>query len=113
MSEKGKDPKTVATVGGARLPVYAMDLQAGMVFSGSSDRSVRLHQASDQKHVRTYSGHTDSVYSVNYHEGTKRLVTGSYNGEVRIFDAESGALILSFVAAPGSNPLTTGRKLAF
>ena len=113
MSEKGKDPKTVAVIEGARRPVYAMDLKAGMVFSGSSDRSVRQHQATDQKHVRSYGGHADSVYSVHYHEGTKRLASGSYDGEVRVFDVESGKLVLSFIAAPGCNSPTAARKLAF
>ena len=103
MSEKGKDPKTVAVVGGVRRPVYAMNLTDGMVFSGSSDRSVRQHQASDNKLVRAFEGHADSVYSLDYHKGTKRLVSGSYNGEVRIFDVDTGELVSFFVAAPGRN----------
>jgi WD40 repeat protein len=113
MSEKGKDPKTVAVVGGAHRPVYAMDLKGGILFSGSSDRSVRQHQATDQIHVRSYLGHTDSVYSVHYHEDTKRLATGSYNGEVQIFDAESGKLVSRITVAPGYQSATAERQLAF
>ena len=118
MSEKGKDPKPVAVIGRLSRPVYAMDVGAGMVFSGSSDRSVRQHRVDDRaqvRHVRSYGGHTDSVYEIRYHAGTKRLASGSYNGEVRIFDAETGRLISTFVAAPGyrSATRTTQRRLSF
>ncbi len=56
---------------------------------------------------------SDSVYSLDYHKGTKRLVSGSYNGEVRIFDVDTGKLVSFFVAAPGCNSSTAERKLAF
>jgi WD40 repeat protein len=51
--------------------------------------------------VWAFSGHRDCVYPLAEHEATKRIVSGSYNGEVRIWKLEDGKLVIRFVAAPG------------
>jgi len=71
------------------------------LFSCSSDKTVRQHDAADRKLIQTYSGHKDWVYSLAYHPQTRRLASGSHDGEVRIWTTEDGKLLASFTAAPG------------
>ena len=41
------------------------------------------------------------VYALAYHAATKRLASGSFDGEVRVWDTENGNSITNFAAAPG------------
>jgi WD40 repeat protein len=50
------------------------------------------------KCYQQYKGHNTSVNSVSVIPGTKRLVSGSGDGTLRIWDIESGMEILKFIA---------------
>ena len=76
----------------------------GHVYSCSADKNARAHQISDGKALKTFAGHTDWVYSVAVHAGTKRVVAGSYNGEVRIWNIDDAKESLKIIAAPGYKP---------
>jgi WD40 repeat protein len=83
----------------------------GRVFSCSADRKARLHSLADAKLLKTFAGHTDWVYSLAYNDVTKRLATGSFDGEVRIWNAEDGKGLITFLAAPGyKRPVTTAAR---
>ena len=61
------------------------------------------HQYSAQQtpeRVRTFSGHEDVIYSIAWQEASGLLATGSYDGEVRIWNVEDGKLRRKFEAAP-------------
>jgi WD40 repeat protein len=51
--------------------------------------------------VHTFTGHGDAVYALAYDPASKKLVSGSYDGVVNLWNVESGALEKTFVAAPG------------
>jgi len=51
--------------------------------------------------VRTFSGHNDWVYSLAIDGKSKRLASGSYDGEVRVWNLEDGRALTAFIAAPG------------
>jgi WD40 repeat protein len=62
-----------------------------------------VHQYSAQQkpeRAQTFTGHNDVIYSIAVHEGSARLATGSYDGEVRIWEVEDGQLRRKFKAAP-------------
>ena len=46
-------------------------------------------------------GHRDAVYGLAFHEPSHRLVSSSYDGEVRVWDTETGQLVTNWLAAPG------------
>jgi WD40 repeat protein len=98
-----KDAKKIFEFGGFEAEVLRLLVQGDRLFSCSADKQIREHKLGDKKAelVRTYSGHHDVVYSLAYHETTKRLATGSFDGEVRVWDAETGNLLTNFIAAPG------------
>ena len=94
------DAKALAQIGGYGLDVFGVLIQAGQIFSCSGDKTARQHGLEQRNEVRVFSGHTDWVYALAYHDGTKRLATGSYDGEVRVWNVVDGALIVAFKAAP-------------
>jgi len=67
-----------------------------------------LHALADGKQLKVFSGHADWVYSLAYNAATKRLATGSYDGEIRIWNVEDGKSLITFLAAPGyKRPVVT------
>ena len=99
------DAKQVKVIGGFGNEVFRIIVTPeGHVYSCSADKNARAHQISDGKALKTFAGHTDWVYSVAVHAGTKRVVAGSYNGEVRIWNIDDAKESLKIIAAPGYKP---------
>ncbi len=84
--------------------VLGLAVHGGQVFSCSADKSVQQHRLEGFKPFKTYAGHTDAVFSVAYDPKTARVAGGSFNGEVRVWNAEDGSPVTTFIAAPGYAP---------
>jgi WD40 repeat protein len=96
------DAKEVQRITGFGDEVFRVAVtRDGRIFSCSADRKARVHSLADGKLLKTFAGHADWVYSVAYNDVTKRLATGSFDGEVRIWNAEDGKGLVTFLAAPG------------
>ncbi len=93
----GAKSADVAT-GGEVMRLFRGD---GFLFSVAADKIVRQFDAANQKAVRTMEGHADWVVSGTYHVASKRLATGAFNGEIRIWNVGDGSLVKAFTAAPG------------
>ncbi len=106
------DAKQVRAIGGFGNEVFRIVVTPdGRVFSCSADKNARSHQIGDGKALQTFGGHSDWVYSVAVHPEAKRVVAGSYNGEVRIWNLDDAKELVKFVAAPGMNkPQATAAK---
>jgi WD40 repeat protein len=97
------DAKEVRGIGGFGGDVFRIQVAAGdLLYSASGDGNVHLHKAADGAAVRKYAGHRDWVYSVAENPGRKLVAAGSYDGEVRTWNAEDAAPALSFTAIPGT-----------
>jgi WD40 repeat protein len=98
-----KDAKKTLSIGGFDSGVIRFTASGDQLFSCSVDSQVRQHQVLEKKAelVRTFSGHRDVVYALAFHEPTKRLASGSFDGEVRLWDVATGRLLSTFIAAPG------------
>ena len=81
--------------------VYKLERIGGMITTSSADKTIRQIDAATQKEIRNYGGHADWTLSSAFHEGTKRIAGGAFDGAVKIWNAEDGVEVLSFVAAPG------------
>ncbi|MGH7135176.1 MAG: WD40 repeat domain-containing protein, partial [Pirellulales bacterium] len=84
--------------------VFKVLVWKDMVYSCSADKTARQHKTADRSQVRIFSGHTDWIYSLAYNEATQRLATGSFDGEVRVWNLADGAQVAAFKAAPGLAP---------
>lgn len=100
---QARDAKKVYEFGGFEADVLRLFVHGDQLFSCSADKQIREHRLGEKKAelLRTLSGHHDVVYSLAYHETTKRLATGAFDGEVRTWDAPAGKLLTNFIAAPG------------
>jgi WD40 repeat protein len=92
----------IREIGGFGGEVYRVVVSPdGRIFSCSADKQAREHKLADGAAVRAFAGHNDWVYSVAFHPASKRVVTGSWDGEVRVWNAEDAKGMLTFTAAPG------------
>ena len=95
------DGKLVAPITGFGGEVYKVQVREAFVFACSADKTAREFKLADRAAVYTFSGHKDYVYALDFNPATKRLATGSFDGEVRIWNTADGKLLSSFIAAPG------------
>lgn len=96
------DAKQARELAGFGSEVFRIVLTPdGHVFSGSADKQVRMHNLANAQVVRAYAGHADWVYTVAYNPATKKLASGSHDGEVKIWNADDGKELVKFIAAPG------------
>jgi dipeptidyl aminopeptidase/acylaminoacyl peptidase len=106
---KPDDGNKIADIGGFGGEVYRVLVKGDMVFSCSADKTARQHKAGDRAQVRVFSGHADWIYALAFNEATQRLATGSFDGEVRIWNVADGAQVAAFKAAPGYPPATAAK----
>lgn len=95
----------IRAIGGFGDEVFRIQATAeGQLYSASADKNARLHNVADGAAVRSYAGHTDWVYCVAYNPATKQLAAGSFSGQIKVWNAEDGAEVATWYAAPGYTP---------
>ncbi len=82
--------------------IFALDFNAdGSKFvagaSTGSTGTVRIYGTEDTKLLYELKGHARGVFAVAFAPDGKHVVTGGFEGKVRIFDAESGNLEKEFI----------------
>jgi WD40 repeat protein len=98
------DAAKIAELAGWGNEVYKTVLVGNRIFACAADNTAREFAADSRGQVRVFQGHADYVFSMSYCDATKRLATGSFDGEVRIWNTEDGANLVTFKAAPGYVP---------
>jgi WD40 repeat protein len=106
------DAKEIARIADFGDEVFRVRVTAdGRIFSCSADRTARVNSLASGKLLKTFAGHSDWVYAVAYNSATNRLATGSFDGEVRVWNVDDGKGLVTFLAAPGyKRPLATAAK---
>ena len=79
-----------------KLPAFGDSFVAA-----SADKTVRRFESATHKELKSFSGHVNWAISVHFHAGNKQIAAGAMDGWVRIWDAESGELVVAFLASPG------------
>jgi WD40 repeat protein len=101
---EAKDAKKTGELESFENDVFVLAVRGDAIFSCSADGNVREHLIGRKELIRTYAGHKDWVYALAVHEPTKRIATGGYDGEVRIWNIDDGKTLINFIAAPGYRP---------
>lgn len=95
------DGKKIADMPGYGGDVYRVILAGDQIISCSADKTARQHKAADRTAIRSLTGNADYVYAVDVNVPTKRIASGSYDGDVRIWNMDDGKEVIAFKAAPG------------
>ncbi len=59
-----------------------------------------MFNTADKKRVATLNGHDGAIFALTYHPSTNWIVTGGFDGKLRVFNAEKGDLVRAFVPVP-------------
>lgn len=95
------DAKEVRAIGGFGGDVFRIQILPGdQILAASGDKAVHLNNAADGAEVRKLAGHNDWVYTLSASLGRKLIASGSYDGEIRLWNSEDGAMTTSFIAIP-------------
>jgi WD40 repeat protein len=95
------DGKKIAEMAGFGHEVYRILRVDDQLFSCSADKTARQFALANRTQARAYQPHTDWVFSLAAHAASKRLATGTFTGEVHIWNTADGKQLTSFIAAPG------------
>ncbi|HZK80455.1 MAG TPA: c-type cytochrome domain-containing protein [Humisphaera sp.] len=81
--------------------IYRLALSKDKLFAASRDGAIKLFDLASLKEVRAFTGQTDWVFGLDFSADSGLLASGSADGQVRIWEADSGKPISNFYAAPG------------
>lgn len=94
---------TMTTLSGHDGYVYAIIGCEDMdVLTGSQDHTIRRWNRLTGECIRTFTGNTQSVYSVVYDKETKRVFSGSGDKTIMMWNAETGDMIGVLTGHSGS-----------
>jgi hypothetical protein len=97
------EAKQTRQVGGFSGPVFKLELtpDGKSLLACSSDKTVKVLDPSNGSAKQTLQGHNDWVYTFALSRDGKTLATGSWDGEVRLWNLADGKPIRTILAAPG------------
>ncbi|MEP6756685.1 MAG: c-type cytochrome domain-containing protein [Chthonomonadales bacterium] len=80
--------------------VFALAISGPFLFASSADGLVKQFELKTGTEIRKYPGHQDWVFGLATDAASGRMASGSYDGEVRIWDTKTGQLVVKFIAKP-------------
>lgn len=96
------EAKQLREIGGfGGIPFRLLMLPGGEALTASADHHARWHNLTNGQGVKQLGPHSDWLYAIAYHAASRRIVTGSHDGEVRVWNADDPSTpLLKFVAVP-------------
>ena len=81
--------------------VYKLTPAGEFFLTSSAEQKVRQFKSKEQAAVREYPGAKDWVLSAAFNLPTKRIAGGTFDGEVKVWNADDGKDVVTILAAPG------------
>ncbi|MGB4707810.1 MAG: c-type cytochrome domain-containing protein [Fuerstiella sp.] len=95
------DGKEIRKIGGFGSDIFRVVVTPdNHLLTACADRNAREHNLEDGKKIRAFAGHKDWVYTLCYNVGSRLIATGSYDGEIRVWNSADGSVATSFIAIP-------------
>ena len=80
--------------------MFQLRVYGNRLFAATGDGVIKEYDTLTLSHIRDYVGHRDWIFALDYHPLSGHLATGSYDGEVRLWDVTTGETIAAFAARP-------------
>ena len=102
------DAKQVRQIAGFGGPVFKLQYtpDGKSLVACGSDKTVQIIDPASGSKRQTLQGHTDWVYTFAISADGKTLASGSWDGEVRLWNLADGKLSRTILAAPGFKSAT-------
>lgn len=81
--------------------IFALQVRGGQVFAASADGTVKQFDLATQKMVRAFPGLTDWAFGLDFDPSSHLVAAGTYGGDVRVWNTETGEPVVTFKAQPG------------
>jgi WD40 repeat protein len=94
----GQKSADVANFGGEAYKLVATEKH---LIATSADKSARLFDRTQRNQIREFKDHAEAVLCAALSPDGKLLATGAFDGSVRVWNAETGETVKTFIAAPG------------
>jgi WD40 repeat protein len=118
-TETGKEVRSLPIDQGARVLAMTFTPDSKhFAFNNHFSKGIQLVDVPGGKLIRTFMGHTDNVYDLTFTDDVKRLVSGSADNTIRVWDVVSGkelrrfgdekAAVRCLALAPDGKTLTYG-----
>ncbi|HXG49312.1 MAG TPA: c-type cytochrome domain-containing protein [Methylomirabilota bacterium] len=100
---EAKSGKKLGEIKGFAADVLRLAWVEDRIISGAADGKARVHSAKDLKQapLLMLTGHDTDVTAIALDEARGWLASGSFDGEVRIWNLSDGTLVTRFIASPG------------
>lgn len=98
-TDPGRDPNLVREFDSYGDGVTAVAFSADglrVAHAGLPDTEVRVQDVDNGKRVASMKGHAGPVFGMAFSMDGARLVTGGYEGQLRVFEVSSGRLLTNF-----------------
>jgi WD40 repeat protein len=105
----GKPIREIGGFGGSVFKLrYTPDGQS--LIAAGADKTVAVFKPNGSQ-VRRIQGHNDWIYALAISRDGKTIASGSWDGEVRLWNLSDGKLLRTIIAAPGYKPAGTQAAL--
>lgn len=94
------DSKTIGQLTDFQDDVYVLLVSGENLMAASADRTVRRFKLSDRSASGTLADHSARVLSLAWHEPTKRLAVGSFDGMLTVWNLENETKLWQLPAFP-------------
>ncbi len=84
--------------------VFALAVQDGQVFAASADGILKQFDTKTLREVRSYPCGEEWLFALHVSPTVHRVAVGSYSGEVRVWDTQTGQSVIAFRAQPSTSP---------
>jgi WD40 repeat protein len=100
--DPANDAKKIRDIGGHAMAIFKLQFtpDGSQLLTCSADKTAREFNPANGQQTRALQGHNDWIYVAAFSQDAKWIATGSWDGEVRIWNAADGALVKNFVAIP-------------